>query len=109
MSNATRTVTEPLVKVKVSDHSLVTRYLVGAVFQLGYFQRPGVSSNMTIEEYQKVVDVDEDHHLIAVNNMHIVPGKCGIEWWRNEHDERLLVFHKRTHARRPHPGTVQVL
>ena len=22
--------------------------------------------------------------------MHIVPGKCGIEWWRNEHDERLL-------------------
>ena len=66
--NAMRRVTEPLVKVKDSDHHLVTRYLAGAVFQLGHFQRPGVPSKMTIEEYLKVVDIDEDNHMIAVKN-----------------------------------------
>lgn len=36
------------------DKRLLMRYLVGPVFQLGHFQRPGVPANMTLNEFNHI-------------------------------------------------------
>ena len=53
---------------RISDieHRLVTRYLGGAVIQINHYQRPGVSSLMTLEEVLTAKDVGDGILMIGV-------------------------------------------
>ena len=50
---------------KQKDRGLVMRYLAGAVFQLGHFQRPGVSANLTVAEFKKPLSVNNQHLIVV--------------------------------------------